>query len=75
MAVIDHFAPPRFILPALVRSTVSSILVSRRRRRHYVKTIEALDGLSTRQLEDLGINRRDIPEFAHRVVYGEVKRI
>ncbi len=75
MAVNDHFAPPRFILPALVRSTVSSILDSRRRRRNYVRTIESLDRLSTRQLEDLGINPRDIPRFAHRVVYGDVKSI
>ncbi|WP_415007284.1 DUF1127 domain-containing protein [Aestuariivirga sp.] len=40
------------------------------RWQRYARTVAELDGLSNRDLADLGINRVDIPRLARQAVQG-----
>lgn len=44
---------------------------SRQRRRVFVQTLRELNALSTRELDDLGINRTMITRVAHEAAYGK----
>ena len=70
MAVIDNFATPRFTVPAIVRSLVTSVLDNRKRRADYLDTIRELSVMSDRELHDVGIARSEIPNIARRVANG-----
>ncbi len=39
-------------------------------RRVYIRTVTELNGLTDRELADLGIGRASIPEIAHEAAYG-----
>ena len=48
-----------------------SILTAIRQRRIYERTVAELNGLTDRELNDLGISRFSIPELARESAYGK----
>ncbi len=40
-------------------------------RRIYARTVAELNGLSDRELADLGISRMSIPDISHEAAYGK----
>lgn len=53
-----------------IRAAYANLQAARDLRGKYVETVRELDNLSTRELNDLGISRYDIPRIAHEHVYG-----
>lgn len=48
-----------------------SVLTAIRQRRIYERTVAELNGLTDRELNDLGISRFSIPELARESAYGK----
>jgi len=53
---------------ALVKDAVLTAIAQ---RRTYLRTVAELNGLSDRELADLGISRLGITEIAHEAAYGK----
>lgn len=53
---------------AFVKDTVLTAIA---RRRTYLRTVAELNGLTDRELADLGISRLGISEIAHEAAYGK----
>ncbi len=53
---------------AMVRDTVMTAIAQ---RRTYLRTVAELNGLTDRELADLGISRLGITEIAHEAAYGK----
>lgn len=53
-----------------IRAAYANLQAARELRGKYVETVRELDNLSTRELNDLGISRYDIPRIAREHVYG-----
>lgn len=49
----------------------NSVLTAIRQRRIYERTVAELNGLTDRELNDLGISRFSIPELARESAYGK----
>ena len=52
----------------MVRDTVLTAIAQ---RRTYLRTVAELNGLTDRELADLGISRLGIAEIAHEAAYGK----
>jgi uncharacterized protein YjiS (DUF1127 family) len=52
----------------MVRDTVLTAIAQ---RRTYLRTVAELNGLTDRELADLGISRLGITEIAHEAAYGK----
>jgi uncharacterized protein YjiS (DUF1127 family) len=52
----------------MVRDTILTAIAQ---RRIYLRTVAELNGLSDRELADLGISRLGITEIAHEAAYGK----
>ncbi|MFN5995594.1 MAG: DUF1127 domain-containing protein [Paracoccaceae bacterium] len=48
-----------------------AVLTAISQRRTYLRTVAELNGLSDRELADLGISRLGITEIAHEAAYGK----
>jgi len=48
-----------------------SVLTAINQRRVYARTVAELNGLTDRELADLGISRLGIPEIAREAAYGK----
>lgn len=48
-----------------------AVLTAIAQRRTYLRTVAELNGLSDRELADLGISRLGITEIAHEAAYGK----
>ena len=54
-----------------ISSVKDLILTAIRQRRIYERTVAELNGLTDRELNDLGISRFSIPELARESAYGK----
>lgn len=52
-------------------SAKDAVLTAIRQRRIYERTVAELNGLTDRELTDLGISRFSIPEIAREGAYGK----
>ncbi len=54
-----------------VHTAIENLRTALARRRVFVKTLNELNGLSQRDLNDLGIHRSMIRRLAHEAAYGK----
>ncbi|WP_022704086.1 DUF1127 domain-containing protein [Pseudorhodobacter ferrugineus] len=71
MAYLNTSSAAGFGLMDRIATTVKSVKESLHRRRVYNQTVSELRGLSTRELNDLGINRSMITRIALEAAYGK----
>lgn len=71
MAYLNTSSAAGFGLMDRITNTVKSVKESLHRRRVYNQTVSELRGLSTRELNDLGISRSMITRIALEAAYGK----
>lgn len=63
-------AAPSLSLAARVRRSFDAVKAGWLQAREYQRTYNELDGLSDRELSDIGVRRGDIADIARQHVYG-----
>ena len=71
MAIVNDVQSGAHGLIGRVAGFWKNLQESRQRRRVFVQTLRELNALSTRELDDLGINRTMITRVAHEAAYGK----
>ena len=71
MAIVNDVQSGAHGLIGRVTGSWKNLQESRQRRRVFVQTLRELNALSTRELDDLGINRTMITRVAHEAAYGK----
>lgn len=73
MANVDHISTGGFNLNEAVRRTFAPLVESYKRYRVFNSTVQELNSLSTRELNDIGIGRADITRVAFDAAYNDAK--
>ena len=71
MAIVNDVQSTAHGLTGRVSAFWKNLQESRQRRRVFVQTLRVLNALSTRELDDLGINRTMITRVAYEAAYGK----
>ncbi|MBY6137330.1 DUF1127 domain-containing protein [Leisingera sp. XS_AS12] len=61
---------PALSLTARIRHAFEAVKTGWEKAREYQRTYNELDGLSDRELSDIGVRRGDIADIARQHVYG-----
>ena len=69
MAIITDFVPTAAPIKARFSVWFADFIEASQRRQVYRTTVNELQHLSKRDLEDLGMFREDIPMIAHKAAY------
>lgn len=70
MAHIQHTQTVGFDVLARVRAAFEQFQEKRELRAKYAQTVRELSSMSTRELDDIGVDRYDIRRIANMHVYG-----